>query len=94
MKDLSDNPEVKNFCKFLCVPPYHEQNLQRIEDRIARLKATVGYIEWDTISNLCRNYIRIGLGQYGLPPHKITLLEKAMMADNLLEYFKNKHGCK
>lgn len=96
MRDLSDNKEVKNFCKFICTPPYHEQNLQRIENSIARMKATAGHIEWDTVSSLCRDYIRVGVGQYSgrYDPVRFTLKDKILMADNLLEYFKNKHGHK
>lgn len=89
MIDLSDNKEVKIFCKYFFMNFMHDMS-----DNMSSMDkyCVESNYDWEGIRQRCRNLIRLSItiyyNRYNCP---FTLGNKIDMADNLLEYFKNKH---
>jgi hypothetical protein len=95
MKDLSNRPYVVALCHKLSNDRFHKQNLETIDSWIIIRKAA-GQVDWDMVRQMCRDLIRRtieahykGRAGYFYLHDKIHMAD---MAENMVEYFKSRHG--
>ena len=92
MFDLSDMPHVKKLCHKLSNDRYHNINLYQINQNIELMKEKNGSVDWEIVKGICRDLVRRTINAHCINRNTFGLFEKIQMAENLVEYFKNKHG--
>jgi hypothetical protein len=100
MIDLSDNKHIKRLYMSMCDKSHHSVNLSRIENNIQcnYIQCNIP-IDWRAVRFDCDKLVRLYIAEYFFarrydkdPPKSFSLQEKLAMVENLLEYFKAKHG--